>query len=203
MATGGRQETASGFSQVIAHLGDSVQTDGDLLTQFILERDEKSFATLVHRHGPLVLGVCRRVIGDLDLADDAFQAVFLVLARKAPAVLPPESLRGWLHGVATHTALRAKRMILRKQKRETLVADVPDRPQPLSDPVDPDILRMLHEDIARLPDHLRAAVVLCELDGLGRKEAATRLGVPEGTLSSRLAKARRLLAGRLRGIAAG
>jgi RNA polymerase sigma factor (sigma-70 family) len=160
MRTGTRQGIAHGFSQVITGLEDSVQTDGDLLSRFIVERDEDAFASIVHRHGPLVLGVCRRVIGDWAMADDAFQAVFLVLAQKAHKVHPPDRLRIWLHGVATRTALKARRTASRRQKRETLLAEVPDRPQPQNDPLDPDVVRKLDLEIATLPDHLRAAVVL-------------------------------------------
>lgn len=197
MTLGVRKGICTRFHRVVARLEDP-QTDGDLLARFLAERDDVAFAALVRRHGPLVLGICRRVTANPDLADDAFQAVFLVLARKADTIHPREAVRGWLYGVATRTALKARRMADRRRKRETLVPVIPDRVQPTIESVDPDTLRMLDEEIARLPDHLRAAVVLCELDGVGRKDAAARLGIPEGTLSSRLAKARRLLASRLR-----
>ncbi len=199
MGTGERHGNAAGLGRVVELLGNPIKTDGDLLGQFILDRDEGAFTTLVHRHGPLVLGICQRVIHDSNLAEDAFQAVFLILAQKAKRIRPQEMLRCWLHGVATRTALQARRSAIRRRKRETLVAEVPDRPQTPSAPLDEDILRMLDVEIGRLPEHLRAAVILCELDGMGRKEAAQRLDIPEGTLSSRLAKARRVLARRFRG----
>ncbi|HVK15558.1 MAG TPA: sigma-70 family RNA polymerase sigma factor [Fimbriiglobus sp.] len=174
-------------------------TDGQLVGRFVRSRDGDAFAALVCRHGPMVLAVCRRVAGDTHLADDAFQAAFLVLARRAANVSPREAVRAWLYGVAVRTAREARSMSARRRSREVPVAAVPDRAASAESPTDADALWALDEEVARLPDHLRAAVVLCELDGLSRKEAADRLGVPEGTLSSRLAKARRLLAERLRG----
>src|SRR5262245_53855181 len=198
MASGTRNGMIDRLRRVAGRASGPASSDGELLTRFVASRDEESFAALVRRHGPFVLAVCRRVTADAELADDAFQAVFLVLAVKAHAVRPREAVRGWLYGVATRTALRARTMTGRRGKRETLVARVPDRPAPPNPDADPDALRILDEEIARLPESLRAAVVLCELDGVGRKEAAARLGVPEGTLSSRLAKARKRLAARLR-----
>ena len=147
----------------------------------------------------MVLAVCRRVCGDEHLAEDAFQAAFLVLARRAGDVKPREAVRAWLYGVAVRTAREARTRSARRRFREVPMPLVPDRPIPAAVAVDSDALQALDEEIARLPQHLRTAVLLCELDGLPRKEAAARLGIPEGTLSSRLAKARKLLARRLRG----
>jgi RNA polymerase sigma factor (sigma-70 family) len=180
-------------------------TDGQLLTRFVRSRDEAAFAELVRRLGPMVLGVCRRVTSDTHLAEDAFQAAFLVLARRATDVHPREAVRGWLYGVAARTAQKARVMSARRRTREAPTPTLPDSPVSARDEPDPDVLRTLDEEVATLPDHLRAAVVLCELDGLSRKDVAVRLGIPEGTLSSRLAKARQILADRLRkrGIALG
>jgi TIGR03009 family protein len=179
--------------------------DARLLARFRDHRDPDAFAGLVARHGPLVAAVCRRVAGDAHLADDAFQATFLVLARRAAAVRPPGAVRGWLYGVAVRTAHSARVRADRRLRRERPVAAVPDRSAPEHAAADPDTLRILDEEIGRLPDRLRAAVVLCELGGTPRRAAAVRLAVPEGTVSSRLATARRVLAGRLRarGVAAG
>jgi RNA polymerase sigma factor (sigma-70 family) len=199
MTAGTRNGMIDRLRRVADRVGGRTPSDGELLGRFVATRDEEAFAALVRRHGPLVLAVCRRVTADAEVADDAFQAVFLVLARKADTVRPREAVRGWLHGVATRTALRARTMTGRRGRRETPVAEVPDRPAPPDRITDSDALRVLDEEIARLPDRLRAAVVLCELDGVGRENAAVRLGVPEGTLSSRLAKARKLLVARLRG----
>jgi RNA polymerase sigma factor (sigma-70 family) len=171
-------------------------TDAELLQQFIAHRDESAFAELVKRHGRLVYGVCRRVTGDHHLAEDAFQAVFVVLAAKAASIRPPSAVAAWLHGVACRTALRARTMRDRRRRRE-VVSTLPDASSPEPHEV-PDAVALLDEEIARLPDHYRLPVVLCELEGVGRKDAARRLGIAEGTLSSRLAAARRALAERLR-----
>ena len=153
--------------------------------RFLTSRDAEAFATLVARHGPMVYAVCRRVIGDVHRADDAFQATFLILARRAGDVKPREAVRAWLYGVAVRTALTARARAAHRSKKETPVASVPDRPAPVRAEPDPDFLRILDEEIAHLPDKLRAAVVVCELDGLSRKDAAIRLRIAEGTLSSR------------------
>jgi RNA polymerase sigma factor (sigma-70 family) len=173
-------------------------SDGELLRRFIRSREEPAFAALVHRLGPMVLGVCRRVSRDRHLAEDAFQAAFVVLARRAAEVRPAEAVRAWLYGVAVRIARGVRAVSARRLARETPVAAVPDRAGERLDPPDADALAILDEEVAGLPDHLRVAVVLCELDGAGRKDAAARLAIAEGTLSSRLAKARKLLAERLR-----
>ncbi len=178
--------------------GDHVP-DAELLGRYARERDSAAFELLVRRHADAVWAACYRVLRNDADADDAFQAAFLVLARRAAAVKPRAAVRAWLYGVAVRTAREARATSARRRSREVPVPSVPDRPDPTESPADVDDLRALDEEIARLPDRLRAAVVLCELDGIGRKEAAARLGVPEGTLSSRLAKARTLLAARLRG----
>ncbi|MBX9627257.1 MAG: hypothetical protein K2X82_25870 [Gemmataceae bacterium] len=151
----------------------------------------------------MVLGVCRRVAGDGHIAEDAFQAAFVVLARRAADVKPPGAVRPWLYGVAVRIAREARTMLAKRRAREVSVATLPDHGAEPVDPPDADALRLLDEEVGRLPDHLRAAVVLCELGGAGRKDAAGQLGIPEGTLSSRLGKARKLLAARLqaRGVA--
>jgi RNA polymerase sigma factor (sigma-70 family) len=173
-------------------------SDGCPLDRFVTHADQDAFAALVHRHGPMVLAVCRRVCSDEHLAEDAFQAAFLVLARRAGEVKPREAVGAWLYGVAVRTAREARTRSARRRFREAPMPLVPDRPIPAAVAVDSDALQGLDDEIARLPPHLRTAVLLCELDGLPRKEAAARLGIPEGTLSSRLAKARKLLACRLR-----
>jgi RNA polymerase sigma factor (sigma-70 family) len=170
--------------------------DARLVGRFVRCRDAEAFAELVRRHGPTVLAVCRRTAGDDHLADDAFQATFLVLARRAADVRPRAAVGAFLHGVARRTALRARAMAARRRAREAPVPTLPESPAPC--PADAEALRALDEEIARLPGHLRTAVVLVELEGRPRRAVAGQLGVPEGTLSSRLAKARKALAGRLR-----
>ena len=193
---------ASVLSSVVATAARAAGTadpisDGELLRRFVRTHDGNAFTELVRRLGPMVLGVCRRG-GDTHLAEDAFQAAFVVLARRAADVRPPEAVRGWLYGVAVRTTREARTVAARRRSREQSVPVVPDQPAETTVPADGDALRVLDEVIAGLPEHLRAALVLCELKGASRKLASDQLGVPEGTLSSRLAKARRLLAARLR-----
>lgn len=175
----------------LARTGEA-RTDGQLLAAFVRHRDADAFAALVYRHGPRVLGVCRRVTGHDHDADDAFQAVFLVLARRAADVSPPDAVAAWLYGVAVRTAQDARAMAATRRSRVTPTAVMPDAPGP--DTPDAELAAALDAEIARLPEHYRSAVVLCELSGVSRADAAKRLGVPEGTLSSRLAEARKRLA---------
>jgi RNA polymerase sigma factor (sigma-70 family) len=184
--------SATGLREVLDHLH---PTDGQLLARFVATREEAAFAALVRRHGPMVFGVCRRVLRHQQDAEDAFQATFLVLARRAGAVLNQESVGSFLHGVAHRTALQAAAASTRRRTRERQVEDMPE---PAISPDEPrDWLPLLDRELGRLPEKYRAAVVLCYLEGLSRREAARQLGVPEGTLSSRLATARRRLGRRL------
>jgi RNA polymerase sigma factor (sigma-70 family) len=170
-------------------------TDGQLLARFSAVRDEASFAALVRRHGPMVLGVCRRVLRHEQDAEDAFQATFLVLARKAGSLNNGEALGSWLFGVAHRTALEARSAIARRRARERQVEEMP---HPEVAPAEAQDWRpLLDHELSRLPEKYRSAVVLCDLECLSRREAARQLQVPEGTLSSRIATARRLLAKRL------
>jgi RNA polymerase sigma factor (sigma-70 family) len=191
-----RTVAIAGIVHQLRHRSAGARSDAELLDAFIARRDEAAFAELVHRHGPKVYAVCRRVLGRHQLAEDAYQATFVVLARKAHRVHPRSAVGGFLYGVARKAALEA--YAVSRRRKESLVARVPD--VPVSDPprADPDALAALDEEIANLSDALRAAVVLCELDGVGRAEAARQLGIPEGTLSSRLAAARRHLAAKLK-----
>ena len=172
-------------------------TDGQLLARFVADRDEAAFEALVKRHGPMVLGVCRRITGDPHDADDAFQATFLVLVRKAARIRRPERLANWLYGVAYRTAREAKARTARRKARERAVsAALADRRAPGPDP-GRDLRPLLDRELARLPEKYRAPVVLCDLEGKSRKEAAGQLALPEGTVSSRLTRARALLRKRL------
>jgi RNA polymerase sigma factor (sigma-70 family) len=197
----------NGLPQVIEHLHDSGEglTDGQLLARFVLARDEASFAALLHRHGPMVLAVCRRVLRDTHDAEDAFQASFLVLARKAAAVVRRESVGCWLYAVAYHTALAAARANARRRARERQVQEMPHREvAPAEQPEDEvDWRPLLDRELNRLSEKCRAAVVLCALEGQSQRQAAMHLGVSLSTLASRLARARQLLAKRLtaRGVA--
>ncbi len=174
------------------------RSDGQLLTEFVHERDEAAFAALVKRHGPMVLGVCRRVVGDWHAAEDAFQAVFVVLARRAAAVRPREQVGNWLYGVAYRTACKARAALARRRSREKQVDPMP---HPEAKPADVwhDLRPVLDAELARLPDKLRLPLVLCDLEGRPQRAAARQLGLPAATLANRLAAARRLLARRLAG----
>jgi RNA polymerase sigma factor (sigma-70 family) len=171
-------------------------TDGELLSRFVEQRDETAFAALVRRHGSMVWGVCRRVLTNLQDAEDAFQTTFLVLARKAAAVVPGAMVANWLYGVAHQAALHARRAAARRKQRERQVTSMPEPAVTDNDPW-PDLQPILDQELSRLPDKYRAVVVLCDLEGKGRKEAARQLGCPEGTVAGRLARARALLAKRL------
>jgi RNA polymerase sigma factor (sigma-70 family) len=177
---------------------DAGLTDGQLLELFLAGRDEAAFAGLVQRHGPMVLGVCRRVLRDAHDAEDAFQATFLVLARKAASVVPREMVGNWLHGVAYRTALKAKALAARRREKERQVWEMP-RPEPPDADALANLRARLDRELQHLPANYRAAVVLCDLEDVPRHEAACRLGLAEGTLSSRLSRGRRLLARRLAG----
>jgi RNA polymerase sigma factor (sigma-70 family) len=170
-------------------------SDRELLEAFVVRSDAASFEALVRRHGPMVLGVCRRVLRNHHDAEDAFQATFLVLVRRA-AVVPPGAVGNWLYGVAYRTALDARRAAARRRTQEVLEEDLPQRE---SESLEAwrELRPLLDEELNRLPDKFRSAVVLCDLEGRTRAEAALHLGVPEGTVSGRLTTARRLLAARL------
>jgi RNA polymerase sigma factor (sigma-70 family) len=170
--------------------------DAELLVRFVADRDADAFALLVRRHGPMVHGVCRRVLRNQADADDVFQATFLVLARRAGAVRPQGLLGNWLYGIAYRTALEARRAAAVRRARERRAAEMNTR-TPAVDSADHDLREALDRELAALPDVYRAAVVLCDLEGLSRKDAAERLGWREGTLSGRLFRARALLAARL------
>jgi RNA polymerase sigma factor (sigma-70 family) len=172
------------------------RADGDLLRAFVDHADEAAFAELVARHGPLVLGACRRVLADAPDAEDAFQATFFILARKAKTVRRPERLGSWLYGVALRCAFRVRK-VARRAKEQPMPAPPHPAAPPPADPHWADVRGILDAEIGRLPEKLRAALVLCELQGLDRAAAAARLGVPLGTLSSRLSRAKDALRKRL------
>jgi RNA polymerase sigma factor (sigma-70 family) len=170
-------------------------TDGQLLEGYVVRSDEAAFEALVRRHGPMVLGVCRRILKHAHDAEDAFQATFLVLARKAAAIVPREVVGNWLYGVACRIAMKARGLAARRRMRER---QAPARPQAERDnPELQDLLALLDRELSLLPAKYRTPIVLCDLEGNTRKQAARLLGWPEGTLSSRLAVGRARLAGRL------
>jgi RNA polymerase sigma factor (sigma-70 family) len=168
-------------------------SDSELLARFIRTRDDAAFELLVWRHGAMVLGACRRVLGNPEDAEDAFQATFLVLARKAASVSRGQALPAWLHRVALRLSFRLARS---RRPAAELVTDPPAAVA--CDSLERDELRgVLDAEIDRLPEHCRRAVVLCYLEGLSGSEAARLLGCPTGTVESRLATARKRLRDRL------
>lgn len=177
-------------------------SDGQLLECFARHRDAAAFELLLRRHGPMVHGVCRRILRDAGEAEDAFQATFLVLVRRAAELNRMGSLAGWLHGVAYRVAVRARSRALRRPASDTEATEMaPARPE--SDATGRDLRPVLDEELARLPDKYRLPLVLCYLEGRTHEEAAAALGWPKGTVSGRLARARERLRGRLarRGLA--
>jgi RNA polymerase sigma factor (sigma-70 family) len=188
-------------TSVIEHLRRAVLRDGsglgdgELLGCFIERHDEAALAALVKRHGPMVWGVCRRLLSHHD-AEDAFQATFLVLVRKVASVVPRAMVGNWLYGVAHQTALQARRTAARRRAREVQVTVMPD-PEAVQSDQWPDVQPLLDQELSRLPVNYRAVLVLCDLEGRTRKEVARQLGVPEGTVAGRLARARTMLAKRL------
>jgi RNA polymerase sigma factor (sigma-70 family) len=168
-------------------------TDSQLLEAFLSRHEEAAFEALLCRHGPMVLGVCLRVLRNVHDAEDAFQATFLVLARKAGSLCSRELLGNWLYGVAYRTAMKARAMNAKRRSKERHAGEMSRS----ESSADEELLAQLDRELNRLPDRYRVPVVLCELEGRSRKEVARILGVPEGTLSSRLAQAKKLLCRRL------
>jgi RNA polymerase sigma factor (sigma-70 family) len=170
--------------------------DQELLDRFVTRRDEAAYAALVRRHGPMVLRLCLRILQNEHDAEDAFQATFLVLLRRAASLLPQESLGGWLYCVAYRVAQKARIDAARRRKYEGR-ADVTQVADPLGQISLREAQDFLDKELARLPDKLRAPLVLCYLEGLTRDEAAKQLGLPPSTLKSRLEQARERLRARL------
>src|ERR1700732_1846438 len=190
------------LNRVVQHLRRCAQQqatagvlDGELLEGYVSRRDEAAFEALVRRHGPMVLGVCRRILRNEADAEDAFQATFLVLVRKAGTIRPRGLVSNWLYGVAQNTALKAKAMIHHRRAKEKAAGT---QPQPAAgEEVWRQVQEVLDEELNRLPQKYRVPIVLCELEGKTIKEAARHLNWPQGTVATRLAHGRRLLARRL------
>ncbi len=172
------------------------QTDAQLLKRFASHHDQGAFAVLVKRHGPMVLAVCRRVLRDSHDADDAFQATFMVLVRKAGSLTRPELVGNWLYGVAYRVAVKARGNAARRSEYE--------RRSPVIAPVDPmlevtgrELRSVLDAEMSHLPEKYRSPLILCYLEGKTNEEAARLLGWPTGSMSGRLARGRELLRKRL------
>lgn len=171
--------------------------DSQLLERFLAQREEAAFAALVRRHGPMVFGLCRRILHSEQDAEDAFQATFLVLARKAASLLQHRSLGGWLHEVAYHLALRAKDNTLRRRQHEGEVRSMMPSEEPATEVARRELRSLLDEELRQLPAKYREPLILCYLEGKTNEQAALQLGWPAGSMSRRLMRGRELLRRRL------
>lgn len=171
-------------------------SDAELLARFSAGRDEAAFADLVNRHGPMVQGVCRRILANAHAAEDVFQAVFLVLVQKSASIRRPELLANWLYGVACRIARKARIRAIRQEARERKAETMATHEQ-LLDLEWVELKNVLDEELSRLPEKYRAPLVLCYLQGQTNAEAAAQLGWPSGSISERLAQARETLRKRL------
>jgi RNA polymerase sigma factor (sigma-70 family) len=190
------QSFVQGIFRTEAVRSKASQSDGALLASYVTSRDEAAFEALVRRHAAMVWGVCRRTLGNDHDAEDAVQATFLILTCKAASIRPPGMVGNWLYGVARTTALKARALIQRRQLKENHAALLSAQ-NPNSDAERLEFRQILDEELSRLPAKYRVPIVLCDLEGLSRKEAFERLGWLEGTLSGRLARGRALLGRRL------
>jgi RNA polymerase sigma factor (sigma-70 family) len=174
------------------------QSDGQLLERFLRDRDRRALETLVQRHAPMVWGVCRRTLNHHDDAEDAFQATFLVLLRRADSVRPRERLANWLYGVAYKTARKARQKVAIRYSHEKQMETTPEAPtEAHEDGFEPELLARLDRALHALPQKYRTVVVLCALQGKSLRDAALQLRLPQGTVASRLARGRQMLAQRL------
>ncbi len=199
MTHGPLQPVLRYLRHVLTPEGEAGVSDDQLLERFVAGHDSAAFELLVWRHGAMVWSVCRRLLPDAAAAEDAFQATFLVLVRKAGSIGKREAVGSWLHRVASRVALRARCTGARRAVREQTGLDLQqiaavEQPPDLADTELPGILT---EELSRLPEKYRVPVVLCYLEGKGYDEAARQLGCPKGTLSTRLTRARMLLRTRL------
>ena len=177
-------------------------SEWQLLARYQEERDQLAFEALLARHGPMVMGTCRRMLGGHDDAEDAFQATFLVLVRRAASLGPRDAIGPWLHGVAARVSMRARSQAARRPRSEPAKSALATIPVPPSS-MDGELAAILDQEVNRLPAKYRSPIVLCYLQGLTHEEAAGQLNWPLGTVKGRLSRARDLLRSRLlrRGIA--
>src|SRR6516162_11714485 len=174
----GRHMTATNSQRILRHIrrlaGEREPTlsDGELLGHYATSRDQSAFAELVRRHGAMVFAVCRSVLRRHDDAEDAFQAAFLILARRAGAIRKPEALSSWLHGVAYRVALKARAERTRRQEREAKVSPPTVSAAACDDLSWGELRAVLHAELAALPERFRMPLILCYLEGLTQDEAA-------------------------------
>ncbi len=193
--------TLQGFLAHLRKLTDPARakelSDADLLERFRIRREEAAFTLLVQRHGPMVLAVCRRVLGDAHEAEDAFQATFLVLVRNAAAIRKQQSLAAWLHGVASRIAHKVRMQSAQRRVREREIIAPALRDNPSDALAAGELRAVLDEEIERLPAKYRMPLVLCYLADKTHEQAAVELGWPKSSVTARLARARELLQRRL------
>src|SRR6266446_3574000 len=182
--------------RMVGEITDADHSDRVLLARFIAQGDHAAFTALVQRHGPMVRGVCQRLLGSSADVDDAFQATFLLLVRKAATIRKADSVASWLYGVAYRVARGMRNGVARRQAMERkAVQRAPDDPGMLA--AWREVCVLLDEELQRLPEKYRAPLLLCYLEGLTRDEAARQLGWSLRTACRRLTKARELLRARL------
>jgi RNA polymerase sigma factor (sigma-70 family) len=197
MATGSIDRVLLDLRNLALRWDQRALTDGALLGRFVNRRDPAALEVLIERHAGMVWAVCRRILTTHHDVEDAFQATFLVLVRRAAVIRPREMVSNWLYGVARQTALKARATTAKRHARERQVTTMPEPQAVDRASAGPDLLCLLDEELSRLPDKYRVAIVLCDLEGKTRREAARQLGVPDGTVGARLARARTMLARRL------
>ncbi len=195
MATSGMRDFLAGLRQMALCEDDSLP-DGTLLEAYVHSKDKPALTVLVQRHSTMVWGVCRRILGAGQDAEDAFQATFVVLVRKAASIREREKVSNWLYGVAQQTAVRMRALRARHSGREKQVAAMPECAESERH-LSTDLTAILDQEVSRLPDKYRTLIVLCDLEQKSRSAVAQQLGCPEGTVAGRLARARTLLADRL------
>lgn len=171
-------------------------SEGELLARFVSDRDEAAFGAIVARHGPMVMGICRRLLNHSQDVEDAFQSTFLVLVKKARSLRDCELLGNWLYGVAVRVAMRARRDRLRRRSREQPVCALTAAIRE-SDGEHRELRLLLDAEVERLPKKFRTPIILCYFEGMTHDQAAVRLECPVGTIRSRMAKGRELLRSRL------
>jgi len=196
MTTAERGVVARDLQYLFEHGTFSGQTDGQLLERFLACRDERAFQILLERHGRMVLGTCHAILKDPHEAEDAFQATFLVFVHKAASIRGRDSLGGWLHRVAYNIALQANLDNVKRKAEEQRVSELTSTTT-ASSPEDPLLRSLVQVEVGRLPEKFRLPLVLCDLEGLSREEAARQLHWTEGMVRGRLAQARERLRARL------
>ena len=192
MAVGQRSGSVLGPIQRLFGRGTvSGLSEGQLLARFVGDRDELAFEAIVSRHGPMVLGICRRLLDDPHDVEDAFQATFLVLVRRADSLRDRDLLANWLYGVALRIATRCRRDRATRRVRERSAGETEPVTCTEEDGLG-ELRTVIDVEVARLPERFRLPLVLCYFEGLTHDQAAERLGCPVGTVRSRMAKAREI-----------